>query len=46
MNIKRMVNELIDALNWCNDGDFVIECLDHLDNGLKFSEEEVERDDE
>jgi hypothetical protein len=46
MNVKRMLNELIDALDWREDDDLVQECVEHLDCMLKFSKEEVEEDDE
>lgn len=45
MNIKRMVNELITALNWCEDDQLVDDCLDHINSGIEFEDEEVERDD-
>ena len=45
MNIKRMVNELITALMWCDDADLVDECVEHIANGIKFDKEEVEQDD-
>lgn len=45
MNIKRLANELITALNWCRDYDLVEEVIDHVNSGIEFDKEEVDMDD-